>query len=111
MITEEMLQETLKSTLPSVLEGLKQSFRERTIRDAENKMSQIIAETVSTFMKEQIIPEIQLALIESKNGLISTVPIFAEEVTKLIADAMIKDLKKHLENSWERQKIFEAMFK
>ena len=111
MISEEMLQEALKSTLPSVLEGLKQSFKERAIRDAENKMSQVISETVATFMKEEIVPEIQRSLIESKEGLIATVPLFAGEITTLLAEAMTKELKKKLETSWDRQKIFEAMFK
>lgn len=110
MISEEMLQEALKSTLPSVLEGLKQSFKERAIGEAENRISQVIAETVTTFMKEEIVPEIQKALIESKEGLINTVPLFTGEITTLLAEAMTKELKKKLETSWDRQKIFEAMF-
>ncbi len=111
MISDEQLQKALNDSLPSVLEGIKESFKNQAIREAQNKMSSLVAKTVEDFIAKEIIPEINLFLIENKDGMLGMVPKFSSELTTLIHDSMIKELKNKLENSWERQKIFESMFK
>ena len=56
-------------------------------------------------------PEIIKELVESKQGLIAVgaklAPALVEELVKSMADAF----KKKMEQSWERKKVFEAIWK
>lgn len=110
-LTQEQIQSILEEAKPSIIAGL----REEVTRQAKWEMNPIVAkmiqDEVTTFMNDEIIPVIRQQLIEGKDGLISVAISSANAVAETLAQTMAETLKKKLENSWERTKILESLFK
>ena len=111
MLTQDQIDAAISECLPSVLEGLKASIIKSATYDAENAAREAIRAQTVKFVQEHVIPEVQSALIESKDGLIAVAPAFAKVVAETLLTEITKDLQKKLSSGWGRQKIMEAMFK
>lgn len=103
--------ELVELALPSVLEGLKQEIKGTIDWNVKNDAAKLVSEHVSTFLKEEILPEITRQLLESKDGLITLGTSLGPALVEAMTAALLEEFKKKLQNSWERSKIFEAMFK
>lgn len=103
--------ELVELALPSVLDGLKQELTRTIDWQVKERAAKLVGDHVETWIKENILPEITSILIESKEGLIQlgakVGPALVEEMTA----ALLAQFKKNLEQSWDREKIFSAMFK
>lgn len=109
-LTPEQIAAILDDAKPSIIAGL----RDEVIRQAKWTVSdtagKIINEEVVAFVKTEIIPEVQSALTESREGLVAVAVDAANTIAVELATALAKDLKTRLENSYNRKQIFEALF-
>ncbi len=110
MLTAEQINGAVAEAMPNVLAGLKREISERAINQARDAALEAIRKAVTEWVTAEIVPELQKALIEGKQGLIATVPAMTQAITEQLSAALKDSLTKRLENSWERQKVFKALF-
>lgn len=111
MITVEQINEMLEAAKPSIIEGFKKEIKDGISWEVKNAAMQIVSTETQKWIKENIIPEIVKELIESKQGLISIGVKLAPKLVDALVVEMTKAFTSKLENSWERNKIFESIFK
>lgn len=111
MITPEQINEMLEAAKPSIIEGFKKEIQQSISWEVKNKVATIVAEETTKWVKENIIPELVKQLTESKEGILSVgvklAPAMVEELTR----GLLASFKEKMEKSWDRNKIFEAIFK
>lgn len=103
--------ELVAMALPSVLEGLKAEIRQTIDWQVKEQAGKLVASHVTEWMKENILPELTKQLVESKDGLMALSAELAPKMVEMLAESLLSELKEKLEKSWERNKIFESMFK
>lgn len=110
-LTPEQISSILDEAKPDIIKGL----RDEAVRQAHWEMnpvvSKLIQEEVTTFMTTEIIPVLKAQLAESKDGLISLAIVTANSIVEELAKSMVDDVKKKMDNSYSRQRVFEALFK
>lgn len=111
MITNEQISEMLEAAKPSIIEGFKQEIKQSITWEVKQKAASMVAEETAKWVKENIIPEIVKELVESKEGLIGVGAKLAPAMVEGLVASMTEAFKKKMEQSWERKKIFEAIFK
>lgn len=111
MITAEQINEMLEAAKPSIIEGFKQEIKSSISWEVKNKAAEIVADETAKWVKENIVPEIVKQLVESKEGLISVSVKLAPMMVESLVTAMADEFKNKMQNSWDRTKIFEAIFK
>ena len=111
MITIEQIDAMLEAARPSIIEGFKKEIQDSITWEVKKKASEIVGAETEKWLRAEIVPEIVKELVESKQGLIAVgaklAPAIVEELVKGMADTF----KKKMEQSWDRTKIFEAIFK
>lgn len=108
-LDEQTINEIVSNLKPSIMEGVKNELQSSISHQVKQTILNQIGEYCKTWVQENIIPEIEKELIESKDGLIKIGTSVSEEITEEIAISMAATIKKKLENSWDRKKIFEAL--
>ena len=109
MLTEDQINEAVKDVLPNVLAGLKKQVTEQALYAAQQTMVTEVNKAVTSWVIENLVPEIHASLAQSKDGLIAAVPRMAEGITAALSESLLSTLTKKLENTWERKKIFGAL--
>lgn len=109
-MTQEQINELLESAKPSIIEALKKEITAGISYEAKAVVQQEIKEAVTEWVKENIIPSVVSQLAESKEGIISVAVQLAPMMVDEINKGLISALSKKMESSWERKKIFDAMF-
>lgn len=103
--------ELVEMALPSVLDGLKAEIRQTIDWKVKEQAGNLVAAHVTEWMKENILPDLTQQLIESKEGLMKLGAALAPKMVEMLTASLLSELKEKLEKGWERNKIFEAMFK
>ena len=111
MITAEQINEMLEAAKPSIVEGFKKEITNSITWEVKNAASRLIAAETEKWIKENIIPEIIKDLVESKEGFIKLGSTLAPAMIEVLTKSLIDSLKEKMEKSWDRNKVFEAMFK
>lgn len=111
LLTQEQIEEAVKGMVPDIMKGLKKELTYHAEQHAYRIIKELTQEVVTQWMNEEVIPAMKKELVESKDGIISVAPRFAKVMTDTLVEGMVEDLKKNLEQSWTRNKIFEALFK
>ncbi len=109
MLTQEQIQDAVNSSLPNVLDGLKKEIADTAINQAKSTVAEEVRIAVSAYVKDEIIPLVLKELAEEKSGLISCAPKMAKGISDEITKALLEGMRKKMESSWERKKIFEAI--
>lgn len=109
MLTQEQISAAVSDALPDVLAGLRKEITEQALYQAKNAASVAVQKSVTDWVNAELVPEIHKALVSSKDGLIDFAPKFAKAVTEELVASMTDELKKRLEQSWNRQSIFKAL--
>ncbi len=110
-LTQEQINELLEQAKPSIIEGLKKDVADCISWSTKQEAGKIISQTVSDWVKENIVPEITKSLIEGKDGLVSSGISLAPMMVEALTAGMLADFKKKMESEWERRKVFDALFK
>jgi prophage antirepressor-like protein len=108
-LTEVQIKEILDSALPDVVAGLKTELKEMTLNQIKWSADETIGKFIRQWLSENILPEIEKTLIESKAGLVATAVLMAEQSMALIAKAHAESLAKRLESSYSREKILKSI--
>lgn len=108
---KDQVETALQAALPSIVEGLKKELTQTVSWEVKNQVTRQVVETVTSWVQVEIVPEIHRILTEEKEGLIALAPNIGQEVVNSLSVALQETFTKKLEHSWERQKIFEALFK
>lgn len=109
MLTQEQINQAVSDVVPDVLRGLREEIKERALFAAKEAAITEVNKAVVEWVKSELIPDVHTALAESKDGLVSFAPKLAGEVTSALSSALMDALRKKLENSWERKRVFEAL--
>lgn len=104
-------EELVALALPSVVEGLKKDLSGRIEWQVKEDAAKLVSAHVQEFVKAEILPAISLQLIESKDGLIALGGTLGPAIVEALTASLLGELQKKLTASWDRAKIFEAMFK
>lgn len=104
-------EELVALALPSVIDGLKKDLSSRIEWQVKEDAAKLVSAHVQEYVKQEILPAITLQLIESKDGLIALGGTLGPAIVTALTEAMLAELQKKLTASWDRAKIFEAMFK
>jgi hypothetical protein len=104
-------EQLLKDSLPSMIEGFKAEIKASINWEVKNKTAELVSAHVQQWVKDNLVPEITAALVESKEGLVSLGVSLSPQIVEILTASLIASLKEKMEKSWERSKIFEAMFK
>lgn len=109
MYSQEQINELLEAAKPSIIEGLKKEIQQTVTYQMQEAAAKAVREHTTQWINENVIPEITAQLVESKDGLISLgaklAPMLLDSMTESFAGA----IKKKMESSWERKKIFESL--
>jgi len=111
MITEQQINELLEAAKPSIIEGFKTEIKHSITWEVKNKAAQLVADATEVWIKENVIPEIVKELSESKSGLIAIGAKLGPAMVEVLTQNLIAAVSEKMGKSWERNKIFEAMFK
>lgn len=109
-LSREQMDEILDEVRPSVLQGVKDDFQRMVHQEILSGARTEISAMVKEWVKENILPEVEKELVESKEGLVSVGKKMAQEIVVEFAKKMTEDVKKRLENEWDRRKILGALF-
>lgn len=102
--------ELVELALPSVLEGIRKELVQTIDWQVKEDAAKIVSAHVTAYIQENVLPEITRQLVESKDGLIALGGALGPAVIAAMTDALMEELKKNLQGSWDRKKIFDAMF-
>jgi len=109
MLTQDQINEAVQASVPNILSGLRREIEERMVREAMQVATAEVQKAVAEWVKVNLIPSVEKALTESKDGLVATGPVMAKAMTDQIGVALAQTVQKKLESSWERKKLFEAL--
>jgi hypothetical protein len=110
-LSQEQIASILDEAKPSIIAGLTAEATRQAHWEMSPIVSKLIQDEVTAFMATEIVPVIKAQLVESKEGLVSLAIITANQITEELARGMTDEVKKRLESSYSRGKIFEALFK
>ena len=110
-LSPEQVQEILDAAKPDIIKGLKEEVVRQTQWDVTSKAGELVRKEVEAFVAKEIIPEVQALLAEQKTGLVALAIPLAETVMAGLAKSLSEAAQKNLESSYNRGKIFEALFK
>lgn len=109
MLTQDQINQAVSEAMPDILAGLKREISENAIATAKQAALIAVQAAVTKWINENLVPDIIATLVESKDGLIASAPLLAQSVNAAMIEAFTDTVKKKLETSWERKKLFEAL--
>lgn len=109
MLTQDQINQAVSEAMPDILAGLKREISENAIYTAKQAAWSAVQAAVTKWINENLVPDIITVLSESKDGLIASAPLFAQSINNAMLEAFADTVKKKLETSWERKKLFEAL--
>ncbi|HUV62932.1 MAG TPA: hypothetical protein VMW24_03485, partial [Sedimentisphaerales bacterium] len=108
---KEQFDKMLEDAMPGIVESFKRELKEKVDYQVQQRAFEVVQGYVVEWVQENVLPEIGKHLAESKDGIVKTGCDLAVASCEELSRLMVGDLKKNLEHSWNRTKIFEAMFK
>jgi hypothetical protein len=110
MLTQEQVNKLLEDSKPAMIECFKKEVMQSVTWDVKATIGKELTAHVQKWIQENVIPEVTRQLVESKDGLIALGVAIAPQMVEAFTEAAIKDFKRKLESSWEREKLFKALF-
>ena len=110
MLTQDQINQAISDAVPDVLAGLRKEISETALYHARNSVQAAITKAVGEWAEAELVPAIRDTLAAEKDGLIAIAPEIAAGITAELNKALLANIKEKLEKSWERKKIFEALF-
>lgn len=108
-LSQEQIEKIINSALPEIKKSMVNDVKNAISWDVKEEAAKAVSDHVMEYVTKEIIPEITNQLVESKEGLISLGTKVAPMLVETIAIELCNTLKKKLEQSWERKKIFESL--
>lgn len=102
--------EILEENKAAVREKVKEAMLESIKRQFEWEIPNCLKEIVTTFVKEEIAPEVKKELMDNKEVFIQGATDIIKGVPAELGKAIQEHLAKNLTNSWNLKKITDALF-
>jgi uncharacterized protein with von Willebrand factor type A (vWA) domain len=109
MDEKQFVDEALKSAIPTVIESLKDELKKSVTYEVRSAAEKVVVEYVTDWMKEHLLPEIGEMLATMSEPLRKSTKLLAEDFADTLAENLIAQMQKNMEDSWTRKKIFEAL--
>lgn len=109
-LSKEQIDGMLQQALPSVVEGFKKELTQSITWQLKESAAKQVSEHVTKWVSSEVLPEVTKLLVESKDGLLSMGPLLGQSIVEAMAKSLTETLSTKLQSSWERKKVFEAMF-
>lgn len=109
ILSQEMIDQAISDSVPNVLRGLREEIQEQSLRAAKEVVYSNVRTAVDEWVKANVVPDIIGHLTEHKEGIVSISGALAPQIVEALTTSIADSLKKKLENSWERKKVFEAL--
>jgi hypothetical protein len=109
MNEKEFVNEALNEAIPAVVESLKNELKKSLDYNVRENAQKLIAEYVTDWMKEHLLPEIGEMLVTMHEPLLKSSKVFAHKFIDVVAENLIEQVKKSMKDSWKRKKFFEAL--
>lgn len=110
ILTEEQTQQIIDGALDQIKQAVIGEATEEASWRVKTAAGNAVTEIVTTFVKEEVAPEILTSLRERKSVLVNAAIASAENMAAQLAEAMSQKLAENLGGSYSRKKILEAMF-
>ena len=110
-ITQEMIEQATQGAVKSVREQLVRDLTTAIDYDIRHAIAEQISAHVSTWIAENILPDITAGLVEGKPGLVALGSEITHTVMQKLTERMVEDVTKTIDQSWTRRKIYEALFR
>ena len=110
MLTQAQIEETISSAVPDILKGLQEEIKGVALTQAKESVRMAVASEITAWIKQELVPSLLITLSNEREGLIALAPAIAKDISLHLQESIKDTLKKKLENSWERKKIFGALF-
>ena len=110
LISEKEVNKMVEDSLEEIKQAVIADAKSSATWACKDAITSQVSETVSKFIEENVIPELLVSLEKKKSTIIKAALISAEEMAKALAEAMTNQLIENLGTSWDRKKIFQAMF-
>lgn len=109
-LNQDQINSILDDLKPSIISGLKAELQ-LEIQDTILRVSRTqISEFIEKWIAENVIPSLELELVESKAGLISLGVSTSHEVIRILTEEITKSISERLSNSWKRSQMIKAIF-
>lgn len=109
MFDESHVKELLDAAKPAVIESLKRELAQTISYDVKQQAARLINEAVTSWVNENIIPEITARLVESKDGLIALGAKIAPAMVEQLAEGVSKTIADKMKESWGRRELFKTL--
>ncbi len=110
ILTEEQTKEILNGAIEQIREAVIDEATKGATWRVQESVGSAVNRVVTTFVQEELAPEIITCLREKKSVLIEAAIAGAEGLAVQLAEAMTTQLAENLGTSYKRKKILEAMF-
>ena len=110
-LSEEQIQNLIEKSMPDIKKSVVENVASRMSWTVSELLATQVKEFVTAWVKENILPDLATYLLTNKDMLSGVAKETAPKVAQLFGEAMADSIKKNLESSYNRQKIFEAMLK
>jgi len=109
-LTEGQLKDLLQEATQEATRMLKKDLVDKI----EYEMTDVARTTIKHFVKDwvqdNVIPEVTNRLVASKDGLVASAIPMADAITEGVSQALTEAVKENLSRSYDRKKIFSALF-
>ena len=111
LLSEEQIQDLIEKSMPDIKKSVVEHVASCMSWTVSDMLATQVSEFVTEWVKENILPDLATHLLTNKEMLAGVAKETAPKIAQLFGEAMADSIKKNLESSYNRQKIFEAMLK
>ena len=111
LLSEDQVQALIEKSMPDIKKSVVEHVASRMSWTINDVMAQQVKEYVTEWVKENVLPDIATHLITNKDMLVGVAVESAPKIAVMISEAMAENIKKTLENSYGRGKLFDALLK
>lgn len=104
------IERLMEAAKPSIIESLKQELTKHISWDVKNAAAKLIGDHITQWIKDNVIPDVTEQLVAGKNGFLAIAGTLGPAIVEEVVKSMTLALSEKMKSSWERKKIFEAMF-
>lgn len=111
LVSKEQLEAIISQASDEIKGSVIADVKKKLAGEVEYVMWESIRDEIKGIVNKVFVPALREQITAGKEGLIKSAIEIAEQTGVLLRDAMIADFKEKLKQSWNRNKILEAMFK
>lgn len=108
-LDQEQIDSILDDLKPSIISGLKAELKleiqNAILRGARDQINSFVEKWIA----ENVIPSLEIELVESKAGLISLGVSISYELIRILTEEITKSISERLNNSWKRTQMLKAI--